>query len=161
MTGGEWKWRPARNEGIWRHGAPWSRPLVAAAPWLTLLLLLTMFYFLGGRLTGAAGTVFELPDPAGRQMDTPALAALVMPSAREGGKAEGTLVFFDDARYSLADKSSFAALREQMALRARENPSGTLLLFVDRRVGAGDVMALTGMARDAGIRRVQVGEKRE
>ena len=161
MTGGDWQWRPSRAEGIWRHGAPWVKPLVAAAPWVTLGLLLVMFLLLGGKLTGVPGTVFELPEPSGRQLAAPGLAALVMPSVREGRGAEETLVFFDDARYSLADDASVAALREQLDRRVREDPVGMLLLLVDRRVGAGEVMALSRLAREVGVKRIEIAEKRE
>ena len=47
MTGREWGWRPAQAEGIWRHGARWTKPLFAAVPWITLGLLLVMFGLLG------------------------------------------------------------------------------------------------------------------
>ena len=67
MTGREWGWRPAQAEGIWRHGARWTKPLFAAVPWITLVLLLVMFVILGDRLTAAPGVVFDLPAPVGRQ----------------------------------------------------------------------------------------------
>ena len=67
MTGREWGWRPAQAEGIWRHGARWTKPLFAAVPWITLTLLLVMFGLVGDRLTAAPGVVFDLPAPAGRQ----------------------------------------------------------------------------------------------
>ena len=38
----DWRWRPERTMGIWRHGAGWLRPFVAAAPYVTVGLLLLM-----------------------------------------------------------------------------------------------------------------------
>ena len=80
MTGREWGWRPAQAEGIWRHGARWTRPLFAAVPWITLALLLVMFGLIGDRLAAAPGVVFDLPAPAGRQTVVAGATMLVLPS---------------------------------------------------------------------------------
>ena len=160
MSGSEWKWRPPRSEGIWRHGAAWAKPLVAAAPWVTLALLLAMFALIGGRLTAAPGVVFDLPDPVSGQATVPGMAALVLPSSHGEGDAHETLVFFDDARYTLSDDLSASALREQFAQRARDDAQGTLLLLADRRVSAGEIMKIVGFARESGVKQVQIAEKR-
>ena len=57
-----WKWTPERTLGIWRHGAAWTRPVTAAIPYLTVMLLLLMLHFVGGTLTSAKGVLFDLPD---------------------------------------------------------------------------------------------------
>ena len=49
-----WKWTPERTLGIWRHGAPWLRPIVAAAPYITVVLLLLMMHVAGSAMTAAA-----------------------------------------------------------------------------------------------------------
>ena len=110
MTGREWGWRPAQAEGIWRHGARWTKPLFAAVPWITLALLLVMFALLGDTLTAAPGVVFDLPAPVGRQA---------------------------------------------------ASPDATMLVLADRRVSAGELMRLVGIARESGVRRVQIAERRE
>ena len=61
-----WKWRPERTEGIWRHGCAWAKPLTAAAPWISLALLMATFAMAQGRLVSAPGTLFDLPAPAAR-----------------------------------------------------------------------------------------------
>ena len=161
MTGREWGWRPAQAEGIWRHGARWTKPLFAAVPWITLALLLVMFGLLGDTLTAAPGVVFELPAPVGRQATVPGATMLVLPSANTG-ESGGTLVFFDDARYVLGDRQSVALLREQLLARVQEDSArATLLVLADRRVAAGDLLQLVGIARESGIRHVQIAERRE
>ena len=161
MTGREWGWRPAQAEGIWRHGARWTKPLFAAVPWITLALLLVMFGLLGDTLTAAPGVVFDLPAPVGRQTTVPGSTMLVLPSANMG-ETGGTLVFFDDARYVLGDRQSVALLREQLLARVQEDSArATLLVLADRRVAAGELLQLVGIARESGIRHVQIAERRE
>ena len=161
MTSREWGWRPAQAEGIWRHGARWTKPLFAAAPWITLVLLLVMFGFLGDRLTAAPGVVFDLPAPGGRQTAAPDMTMLALPSANVG-ESGGTLAFFDDARYVLDDPQSVALLREQLLSHVQAGSArATLLVLADRRVPAGELMKLVGIARESGVRHVQIAERRE
>jgi len=157
-----WGWRPERTEGIWLHGCRWAKPFVAAAPWITLALLLATFSLLQGRLSAAPGLVFDLPEPVmGDGADVPSLAAVVVPVAREGGAGRETLVFFDDERYSLSDDESMTRLRERLGERAAADASGTLLLLADSHVPSGHMMRLAGLARDAGVVHIQVAERRE
>ena len=161
MTGREWGWRPAQAEGIWRHGARWTKPLFAAAPWITLVLLLVMFGFLGDRLTAAPGVVFDLPEPVGRQTAAPDMTMLALPSANVG-ESGGTLAFFDDARYVLDDPQSVALLREQLLAHVQDGSArATLLVLADRRVATGELMRLVDIARDSGMKHVQIAERRE
>ena len=161
MTGREWGWRPAQAEGIWRHGARWTKPLFAAVPWITLVLLLVMFSLLGDRLTAAPGVVFDLPAPVGRQTAAPDMTMLALPSANVG-ESGGTLVFFDDARYVLDDPPSVSLLREQLLSHVQEGSArATLLVLADRRVTSGDLLQLVGIARAAGVTYVQIAERRE
>ncbi len=162
MTGREWGWRPAQAEGIWRHGARWTKPLFAAAPWITLALLLVMFVLLGNRLTAAPGVVFDLPGASVKQQAvSTTMTMLVLPSANVGGTG-GTLVFFDDARYVLGDRQSADLLHDQLRARVQDDSaSGALLMLVDRRVTSGDLHAIVEIAREAGVKHVQIAERRE
>lgn len=158
-----WGWHPMRSEGIWRHGCAWARPFCAAAPWVTLALLFAVLFMIGDRLPYASGLVCDLPPPIAGQAVPTRLAALVLPGARGDGSADApeTLVFFDDARYSLADSASVALFREHLERRAAAEPSRTLLLLADSRVPSGDVLKLVGWARASGVQHVQMAEKRE
>lgn len=157
-----WGWRPDRPEGIWKHGCKWARPLVAAAPWITLSLLLAMFSFINGNLSRAPGLVFDMPDPVmGDGTDGPTLAAIVVQVARDGGVGRETLVFFDDERFNLSDEESMTRFRECLGERAAADPSRTLLLLSDGNIAYGQLAKLIGVARDAEVEHVQIAEKRE
>ncbi len=161
MTGREWGWRSAQSDGIWRHGARWTKPFFAAAPWITLVLLIVMFMLIGDRLAAAPGVVFDLPAPVGRQAVLPGHTMLAIPSSNVG-ESGGTLVFFDDARYVLGDSQSVSLLSDQLLARVQEGSSpATLLVLADKRVFSGDLLRLAGIARAAGMTHVQIAEKRE
>lgn len=163
MTASEWRWRPVRQEGIWKHGCPWARPFTAAVPWITLALLFVMFGLIGDRLAAAPGVTFDLPAPVGELSEITGLAAVVMPMARENSDGTDTLVFFDDARFILSAESSESEemLRRQLSKRASMETNPVLLLLMDRRIPAGDLMRIVGLARESGVAHVQVAEKRK
>ena len=161
MKSTDWGWRPVRPEGIWKHGCKWAKPLTVAAPWITLALLLVEFSLIEGRLVARPGLVFNLPATVSGDSATPGLAAIVGPETRQDGPGRETLGFFDDARYSRSEGDSVKALSERLAVRVQSDASGTLLLLTDARVSTGDMMRLAGIARDAGVVHVQIGERRE
>ena len=148
-----WGWTPERTLGIWRHGAAWTRPVTAAVPFLTVVLLLAMLHFVGGTLTSAKGVLFDLPDAGLADGEATGLVALVMPMSHE------TLVFFDDSRYLLGDESSLRALGENLAMCVEKSPTKTLLVLADRRVAGGDLMRLASVARRNGVSRILFAEK--
>ena len=137
-----------RTQGLWSHGATWLRPVSAAAPYLTVLLLVLMMHIAGGALASAKGLLFDLPETGRHDGAATELVALVLPHRHE------TLAFFDDARYILDDESSFSALCENMTARAEKSHSGTLLVLADRRVPVGELMKLADAARRGGISKV-------
>lgn len=150
----EWGWSPERNLGIWRHGAAWLKPLMAAVPYLTVLLLLVLLWFVGGTMSAARGVLFDLP--AGDFSDTARadLVALVMPVRHE------CVVFFDDARYLLDDEGSMRGFSESVSERLRASEGKTLLILADRRVPSGRLMEAVAAARRCGVGRVLVAGRR-
>ena len=106
-----WEWMPERTQGIWRHGAPCLKPLAAAAPFLSVLLLVLQFHLSGGTFTTAKGVLFDLPAPGIAEGESTDLTALMMAMPLK------TLVFFDDSRYILGDDASVKAFGEHLAER--------------------------------------------
>ena len=139
----------------------WLRTLSQVAPWLTLVLLVGMFIFLQGALAPAPGVAFDLPDPGTADSAQPGLVALLLPGDVEGGQTEGTLVFFDDARYVLSDPAGADEFAGRLGERAAETKCGTLTLLADRRVPTGDVMQVMAIARSRRLSNVQLAEKRD
>ena len=160
-AGGRWRWRAKSDAGVWAHGARWSHPLCAAAPWVSLALLAALFGLAAKETTFARGTVFDLPAASAAEADAPGLTAFVIPVPRSAGGGEETLVFFDDARFVPEDSVSAAHLVRRLASRASDVRSGNLLLLADRRIPSGDLMKIMALARKAGLRHVQIAERKE
>ena len=151
-----WGWSPERSLGIWRHGAAWLKPFVAAAPAVSVGILVLLLHVVSGKLTAAEGVLFDLPSaaPTDAIVIGEAPVALVMPVPHE------TLVFFDDTRYLLGEDASENALGEQLLRRFSILPRKTLLVLADRRVAAGDLMRLAALAKANGVERVLFAEKK-
>jgi biopolymer transport protein ExbD len=149
-----WEWMPERTQGIWRHGAPCLKPLAAAAPFLSVLLLVLQFHLSGGTFTTAKGVLFDLPAPGIAEGESTDLTALMMAMPLK------TLVFFDDSRYILGDESSVKAFGEHLAERIGKTENKTLLVLADRRVEGGELMKFAAVVRRHGVSRVLFAEKK-
>lgn len=136
----------------------WFRYLVQIAPWLTLVLAMVMMSFLYGTLAPTSAVSMELPQGDIADAAQTGLVALLMPG---GAQSEGTLVFFDDARYMLSDRASAEEFANRLDERASETRCGTLTLLSDRRVPSGDLMRVMSIARKTRIANVQVAERRD
>ena len=132
----------------------WLRPLVTAAPWITVVLLVVMFALLDGALTISPGIVFDLPESDGESGGRADLVSLAMPAAG------GTFVFFDDARYSVDDEMSLASFRDQLSRGFSRTELKTLLVLADRSISAGSLVKIAETARRAGAKKVLFAEKR-
>ena len=139
----------------------WFRYLVQTAPWLTLCLLVITMLFLNGSLAPAPAVSFELPDSGIADSAQTGLVALILPGDASGAQTDGSLVFFDDARYVLSDPISAEEFANRLASRASETKSGVLTLLSDRRVPAGDVMQVMAIAKEKRLARVQLAEKHD
>ena len=139
----------------------WFRCLAQVAPWLTFLLLVVMFYFFYGTLAPAPALSFSLPASGVADSAQPGLIALMLPGDSGGAQTEGTLVYFDDARYVLSDPVSMEEFAGQLGDRAAEMKYVTLTLLADRRVPVGDVMKVMAIAKSRRLEHVQLAERRD
>jgi biopolymer transport protein ExbD len=137
------------------------RHLSQIAPWLTLLLTAVLFLFLQGTLSPVPSLLFDLPEAGAADSAKAGLVALLIPGDIEGAEDDGTLVYFDDARYVLSDQISLDEFSNRLSSRAIETKCGVLTLLTDRRVPAGDVMKIMGVAKAGRLLHVQLAEKRD
>lgn len=151
-----WGWRIGRPSGFRDGGLVWLQPLVTAVPWITVGLLFVLMCRVGDTFTLAKGIAFDLPAANGRAEGavTP-MVALVMPDPKE----TKTLVFFDDARYTLGDWRSERSLDGELARRTNESGEKSILVLADRRVSGGDIMRFAEIAKLAGVKRLLFAEK--
>ena len=151
----QWGWTPARNLGIWRYGAGWSRPIAAAIPYLTVCLLLIMMHMVGGTMTSCRGVLFDLPDGSLSDGEASELVALVMPVQHE------TMIVFDDARYLLGDAASMRSFGEDLSGSVERRTGKSLLILADRRVSTGHLMEVVSAAKRSGVDKILLAGKRE
>lgn len=150
-----WNWRTARTTDFSRPKLGDWLPFVEAVPYVAVMLLFLLLYFLSGTLSSAKGVLFDLPSSDAMDHANISLAALVMPTAKE------TLVFFDDARYVLEDESSMDAFANQLATRVSAAEFPSLLVLADKRVAGGDLMRLAAMARRSGVKKLFFAAKND
>ena len=141
--------------------AAWFRYLVQMAPWLTVLLIAALFVLLQGTLAPVPSLLFDLPGPGAANSVQPGLVALLIPGDIEGSETDGTLVYFDDARYVLSDPVSLDEFSNRLGDRAVETKCGMLTLLSDRRVPVGDIMKVMALAKARRLLHVQLAEKRD
>ena len=151
----QWGWTPARSLGIWRYGAGWFRPVAAAVPYLTVMLLILMMHMVGGTLTAYEGVLFDLPSGDLPDGEATGLVALVMPGKHE------TMVVFDDARYLLGDATSMRSFGDDLAGSAERRAGKPLLILADRRVSTAHLMEVVSVAKRSGVSKVLLAGKRE
>lgn len=139
----------------------WFRYLVHTAPWLTIVLIAVFFALLQRTMAPVPSLLFDLPESGAADSSQPGLVALLIPGDIEGAETDGTLVYFDDARYVLSDPVSFDEFSNRLGDRAVGTRSGVLTLLSDRRVPAGDVMKVMALAKARRLMHVQLAEKRD
>lgn len=125
--------------------------------------MLAVFGLAADRIALSPGTTFNLPSApaAGEAAVAPELVALIMPVMREASSLEETVVFFNDSRYVFSDSASAALFKNELIKRVAETDTSSLLLLADRRVNAGELLRLVDLARESGIKSVQIAERRE
>ncbi len=156
-----WSLQVRKHRSIYRFGSGWQKTLLAAVPWLNIIILLMLLILVHGKLTITPGMIFSLPSAPFREGSQTSLTALMMIVGRDLPGGEETLVFFDDDRYSLAEEEHVEMLLERLKSRLTADSHHDLLLLADKRVSHGAVMRFINVAREAGVKKVNVAEKPE
>lgn len=151
----KWGWTDMRLQGAERFAPRWLAPLSAAAPWLTAGLLFVMIWMAAGALTTTEGVLFDLPRGDFGDIADVTASALVRRTEK------GSLVFFDDTRFVLGDSSQEAVLSSILSAKIANKEHPVLLVLADRRVPAGELMRLAGIAKSAGVEKTLFAERRE
>lgn len=113
-----------------------------------------MLWMVAGKFTIAKGQLFDLPSLGDEDGVATDLVAIVFPSARE------TLVFFDDSRYSLSDEDSIAKFQVHLSESVLKAANPALLMLTDRRVTTGELMRLTLVAKNSGVQKLLLAERK-
>lgn len=133
--------------------------MISMAPWVDIILLIIFFVIMDAKLVLQPGVIVELPTAPFTEGSHSGLIAVVLSvrGPEAGGRKE--IVFFDDERFLVEDKEQMQGLKRAFAARVREHPDADLDVRADRRVSHGTVMAIMNMAREVGIKKVNVAER--
>ncbi len=153
------RWVDLRGTGL-RSGRRTRRHPAGAffqiVPWLTLLVVLALFFSVWHRVAVVPGIHFSLPKGAFLEGSAGSANLILL---RASHPAPSTLAFFNDVRFSLTNETDAARLQKDISAALARGQGDSLLLLADREVPHGDVMAAVGIAREAGVRDVNVAVK--
>lgn len=130
------------------------KTLSLISAWLSVVILGMMMWILAGKFSKAEGQLFELPSYGDREGLVTELVAIVFPASHD------TLVFFDDARYSLSDEESLANFQVHLSEAVEKSNRPYLLVLADKRVTTDELMHLTSTAKKSGVEKLLLAERR-
>jgi biopolymer transport protein ExbD len=135
--------------------------LLSVAPWLNLVLLILFFLLLDSKFVLQPGVVVRLPEAPFRGGLHPTLTAVVLSVESGATGARDEIVFFDDERFLARNDQQMERLRSAFVGKAVRSPEATLVLQADVSVRHGTVMRILTMARETGIKEVDLATREE
>lgn len=153
-----WSQQIKGHRTIYRFGGTWVQVLLGSVPWVNLLILFCLLLGLEERTVMNPGVVLDLPSEPIREGTYKGLTTFLIMTSGDAPNTEDTIAFFDDERYLVrnAEQMELFAARVKSRLAAGSKPE--ILLMADTRVPQGDVIHLVNIAREAGLKRVNVAE---
>ncbi len=142
-----------------RFSKTWFRNF-RGMPWIDALIIMVLLLYVNNRLTIIPGMVFELPEaPLRGGTQGAVLTAVMIPVVQDASSGSETLVFFDDERFSMDDAEFELRLSGKVRSRIQASATHDMLLLADKNIPHGDVIRFVNTVREAGVNRVNVGEK--
>ena len=142
-----------------RFNKSWFRSF-RGIPWIDALVIIVLLLFVNNRLAIVPGMVFNLPQaPLRGGTQSAVLTAVMIPVVQDVSSGSETLVFFDDERFSMKDDNLEQRLSAKVRRRIQASSIHDMLLLADRNIPHGDVIRFVNIVREAGVNRVNVGEK--
>jgi len=133
--------------------------LVSMAPWLNIVLLLIFFAILDARFVLQPGVVIQLPEAPFAEGLRSGLTAVVLSLETGVPGVREEAVIFDDARFQVSNASQMKRLKQALTAGAYQHPSWGLVILADRHAQVDTVIRLMDMAREAGIKTVNLGTR--
>lgn len=133
--------------------------VVGVAPWFDIVLLLIFFVLLDGKLVLQPGVVIELPETSMSDGFRSELRAVVMSAEGIGSGPREETIFFNDERFIVKDAEQMTKLRNRLAKRSASYPESGLIILADSHVQHGTLVKMFNMAREIGIKRVNIASK--
>ncbi|MGQ9662737.1 MAG: ExbD/TolR family protein [Kiritimatiellia bacterium] len=154
-------WSPDRLRRKYFLRGRFSQGFVSAAPWINVILLLIMFLALENRVVLQPGVVVDLPGAAFVDGTQPGLVAVILHVSGTADKPPREMVFFEDERFFTDTAEQMENLRRALEKQLRDKPDAPLVILADRRVPHGTVVEIVNLAREVGLRFVNVATRPE
>jgi len=135
--------------------------LLSMAPWLNLGLLILFFLLIESRFLLQPGVVVRLPEAPFRGGLHPSLTAVILAVETGTPGVREEIVFFDDERFLMRDESQAERLRGVLVGKLLKRPDSSLVLQTDVNVRHGTVMRVLNMARESGVKEVDLATREE
>ena len=133
--------------------------LISIAPWFDIILLVFFFVLLDAKFVLQPGVVIDLPEASFSDGLRSGLIAVVLSVESVGGGSGEEIIFFDDERFLVKRDEQMEALKAAFAKGVAKHPDSGLIIQADRHVQHGTLMRLFNMAREVGIRTVNVAAR--
>ncbi len=133
--------------------------LAGLAPWLDLGLIVVFFLLIRNTYVITPGVVIELPTAPVRGGALTGMTMVVLSVGSDQPGVRDEIVVFNDQRYRLAQEAQLELLRQQLVQQAERLREGTLLVEADARVQHGTLVRLYALAREAGLKEVNVAAR--
>ena len=130
--------------------------LISISPWIDVVMLVMFFFLLDSQVVLQPGIIIELPRQTFREGTRGAkrLAILHIKGARLS--EDRTMIFFDDASYSLRVAKDREKLSAALRVQSRREFADFLVIETDRRVAHGVVADIMELATDAGFKHINL-----
>lgn len=133
--------------------------LISMAPWFDVVLLMIFFVLIDAKFVLQPGVVIELPEAPVSHGFRSRLRAVVMSTEGLSAGSREETIFFDDERFIVKDEQQLKKLKNRIAKRSAAYPDSGLIILADSHVQHGTLVKLFNMAREVGIKEVNVASR--
>jgi biopolymer transport protein ExbD len=133
--------------------------VISLAPWLNLVLLILFFMIIDSKVVLQPGVVMRLPEAPFADGTPPGMTAVVLEIGSPAGGAREEIVIFNDERFQMKSPDWVQRFRDAVSAQSQSHAGVPLILYVDSRVSHGTVLALVNIAREAGVRDVNLATR--
>ena len=133
-----------------------SHGVVSIAPWVDIVFLIICFALLDARFTLQPGVVINLPKSSFSDGFRSRMVTIVLSVKERDSDLRKEIIFFNDERFFVKSDKDMLKLKNAFAESLRKHHESNLIIQADCHVQHGTLVKIFNMARDVGIKQVDV-----
>lgn len=133
-----------------------SRGFVAAAPWVNVALLISLYLYLNAPNVLQPGIMIQLPEAPFTSGSHYGHNLVIMNQEVVGQAGRQEAIFFDDERFIVNQPMMMEDLAQRLGKAVRERPDAPLVIEADYLIQHGTIITVFNMASAAGFKEVNV-----